>query len=325
MEYIANLLRDELSPEIATVRTPIPLLKRVCIAIFKLASCAEYRVVGEAFGVSKVSVYRCFNAFVYAMAGLRGQLITFPTTEEASAIADRIEARYGYPQAFAAIDGSHIAISPPAVGLADYLNRKMYPSLVLQGLVDDRYMFRDVSCKCPGSMHDSTVLTNSSLARTIETTMPTRVKTYNGVDTTLHILGDPAYPLSSKIIKGYTGRHLSPEQESFNVYHSSARMMVENAFGRLKARWRTLSKRMDCRIELSPYVIMACCCLHNMCENMRLPVNEAVVAAIIRDPEIQQPPMDADQRIEAGAASIRDAFKNHLAATQPLRRANHLH
>lgn len=325
IEYIANLLKDELSPEIGTVRAPIPLFKRVCIAIFKLATCAEYRVVGETFGVSKVSVYRCVNAFVYTMAGFKGHFITFPSSEEAAAIADRIQARHGYPQAFGAIDGSHIAINPPADGLADYLNRKMFPSLVLQGLVDDRYMFRDVSCKCPGSMHDSTVFTNSSLARTIEINMPIRNKICDGVDIPLHILGDPAYPLTKKIIKGYTGRQLGAEQESFNVYHSSARMMVENAFGRLKARWRILSKRMDCRVELSPYVIMACCCLHNLCEEMRMPVNDAVVAAIMNDPQIPQPPAQRDQRIEAGAGVVRDAIKNMLATELPLRRANHLH
>lgn len=315
-----------MAPELATVRSPIPLLKRVCIAIFKLASCAEYRVVGETFGVSTVSVFRCVNAFVFALSGLKGQFITFPNNEEAAAIADRIEARHGYPQAFGAIDGSHIAINPPAVGLADYLNRKMFPSLVLQGLVDDRYMFRDVSCKCPGSMHDSTVFINSSLSQTIETNMPTRVRHCSGVETPLHILGDPAYPLSKKIIKGYTGRNLSAEQESFNVYHSSARMMVENAFGRLKARWRVLSKRMDCRIELAPYVIMACCILHNLCEEIKAPVNDALLAAAAaNDPIFAQPPADQDRRVEAGAVEMRNAIRDHINAELPLRQANHLH
>lgn len=93
-----------------------------------------------------MSVFRCLNGFCYALAKKREQLISFPTTEEAAAIADRIEAQHGYIQGFAAIDGSQIAINPTAVGLADFLNRKMYASIVLQGLVDDRYLFRDVSC-----------------------------------------------------------------------------------------------------------------------------------------------------------------------------------
>ena len=38
--------------------------------------------------------------------------------------------------------------------------------------------------------------------------------------------------------KSYTGRNLSPECESYNVYLSRVGMAIEMAFGRLKARWR---------------------------------------------------------------------------------------
>ena len=41
---------------------------------------------------------------------------------------------------------------------------------------------------------------------------------------------------------------------------------MEIAFGRLKARWRRLSKQIDIHIDNVPYVIAACCVLHNMCE-----------------------------------------------------------
>jgi hypothetical protein len=59
-------------------------------------------------------------------------------------------------------------------------------------------------------------------------------------------MGDPAYPLLPRLIKGYTETaRLSPEEESFNVHLSSSRVCVEIAFGRLKARWRCLLKRLD--------------------------------------------------------------------------------
>ena len=59
---------------------------------------------------------------------------------------------------------------------------------------------------------------------------------------------------------------LTPDQRSFNYHLSRARIVVENAFGRLKARWRRLCKRNDMNIENIPCVITACCILHNMCE-----------------------------------------------------------
>ena len=39
------------------VRKPIPVEKKIAIALYKLASCAEYRVVGDVFGVHKASVH----------------------------------------------------------------------------------------------------------------------------------------------------------------------------------------------------------------------------------------------------------------------------
>ena len=43
-------------------------------------------------------------------------------------------------------------------------------------------------------------------------------------------------------------------------------MVVEVAFGRLKACWRRLSKQIDIHIDNVPNIIIACCILHNMCE-----------------------------------------------------------
>ena len=38
------------------------------------------------------------------------------------------------------------------------------------------------------------------------------------------------------------------------------------AFGRLKARWRRLYKKIDMHINNVPNVVLACCILHNICE-----------------------------------------------------------
>lgn len=42
------------------VRTPVPLDKRVAMALYKLASCGEYRIVANQFGVHKSTVKKFF-------------------------------------------------------------------------------------------------------------------------------------------------------------------------------------------------------------------------------------------------------------------------
>ena len=81
------------------------------------------------------------------------------------------------------------------------------------------------------------------------------------------ILGDSAYALSNWLMKPYIDRgNLTPEECSFNIKHNTARVVVENAFGRLKGRFRSIGKRLDLKVENACNVIAACCVLHNYCE-----------------------------------------------------------
>ena len=53
--------------------------------------------------------------------------------------------RAGFPQVVGAVDGCPIAILAPNENPEGYVNRKGFYSIILQGLVDSSYLFRDVT------------------------------------------------------------------------------------------------------------------------------------------------------------------------------------
>lgn len=321
---LCDMVKDDMSPLDICVRNPIPLKKRVSIALYKLASCAEYSRVATTFGVSQTSVHRHLYAFCNAMASKKHRLIQWYTDEDGARIADIIRANYKYPQAIGAIDGSHFEITPPSDGMADFLCRKQYPSIVLQAVVDVQYLFRDTYANTPGSAHDAAVFRRSPLSTIIEQRMPKRDIVLDGEAIPLHILGDPAYPMCRQILKGYVGRNLRVEQESFNVYLSKARMCVEIAFGRLKSRWRILKKRLDLNYEMAPIIITTCCMLHNFLEMNKVVIPGHLLRQLPSEPnEREQPGTVQNMEIQRQAADTRVVIKSYLAQTEPLLRPFH--
>jgi len=149
----------------------------------------------------------------------------------------------------------------------DYYNRKGYYSVILLALVDHEYKFLDVYVGWPDSVHDVRMLSNSELYSKSEnhTVLPRWTKSINGASIPLVMLGDPANPLKYWLLKPFSNTGLSRKQKTFNYHLSRARVVVENAFGRLKGRWHSLMKHNDCDIRKIPILVTACCILHNLC------------------------------------------------------------
>ncbi|CAM5151580.1 unnamed protein product [Natator depressus] len=132
------------------------------------------------------------------------------------------------------------------------------------------------------------------------------------------ILGDTAYPLMPWLMKPYTGT-LDSSKEQLNYRLSKCRMVVECAFGRLKACWCSLLTRLDLSTTNIPIVIAACCVLHNICDSKGetfMVVWEVKATRLVAS--FAQPDSRAIRRVQQGALHIREALKASFLTGQGL-------
>ena len=195
-------------------------------------------------------------------------------------------------QAFGCVDGTHIPIKSPNENSQDYFCYKQFFSLNVQAVCDYKGQFIDVECKWPGSVHDSKVYANSSIVKKCkENSFPFTFQSVGGFERKVpnYLIGDPAYPLTPYCMKEYD-HCVNEEQVIFNNLLRSARNPIECAFGRLKARWGILTRKMDLKLDHIPTVIYSCFVLHNFCKLQKSYVDEDLVnnqIKIIKENEAQ--------------------------------------
>ena len=243
---------------------------KLAVRLYFLSGSADYRTIANLFGLGKSTVctivHRICKHFV---DNLMKKYISLPSRVETMKIIASFEKLYGVPQVVGAVDGCHIRIKAPHKNSEDYVNRKEYHSIILQGLVDSKYLFRDIFVGWTGQSHDSRVFKNSPLykeclARTFLSTNLSKI--IDNIEIGPLILGDSAYPLKNWLLKPYSDRgNLSIEEAKFTVSLSKCRVVVENAFGRLKGRFQYLLKRLDTTVEHAVNIVATCCILHNFC------------------------------------------------------------
>ena len=321
-EHTFRILCSELQPYIkkkATVlRDPISVERRVAITVWKLATNVEYRTLSNLFGIGLSTVAVIVVETCQAItSNLLKRYVSIPQDELLGEVMRGFESCWGFPQVAGAIDGSHIPIIRPEECASDYFNRKGHYSIIIQGLVDFRGRFMDVCIGWPGKVHDARVFANSSVYSKGRsgTLFPSWTRKLGSVEVPLVILGDPAYPLLPWLMKPYVeNARTTAKEKLFNYRESRARMVVENAFGRLKGRWRCLLKRLDFNLKNVPAVVASCVVLHNLCEmfgdNFR---DEWESADTSQDSSLSLSSSSTGTARSPQAAAIRDAIKDYLS------------
>lgn len=86
------------------------------------------------------------------------------------------------------------------------------------------------------------------------------------------LVADSAYTPHPFVLPCYKDTQASSaERARYNTKVSKARVVVEQAYGVLKKRWRVLLKPVEVQLSTLVKVVIACCVLHNFCWLERQP------------------------------------------------------
>ena len=296
--YLCERLSPKLRRKDTAMRRPLSVEQRVGITLWCLATPTEYRTIAHLFGVARSTVceivHETCNAIV---SSLLTTYIAFPSGEQLDGVVQNFSTKWGLPQSVGAIDGCHIPIAAPLNNHTDYYNRKGFYSMILQGVVDANYRFLDICVGWAGSVHDARVFVHSPLYTKIteEQLLPNKTLTVNGIEVPLFLIGDSAYPLQTWLMK------------------PSPHIVVENAYGRLKARWRRLMKRNDMHTNHIPTVVAAACILHNMCEVHGERFNDAWLQDVVQSgSNYSSPPTVCRDGRNESPKQVRDALVQYF-------------
>ncbi|GFS06949.1 protein ANTAGONIST OF LIKE HETEROCHROMATIN PROTEIN 1 [Elysia marginata] len=189
--------------------------------------------------------------------------ILFLTTQtEWLAIARRFEDSWQFPNCLGAVDGKHIAITPPPGSGSFYFN-KGFHSIVLMAIANADYEFLYVNCGTNGRVSDGGVIEYADFNRKLVNGELNLPPTPDG-GLSYVFIADEAFALRTDFLKPYNVKVLDDFKRIFNYRLSRARRIIENVVGILVNRFGVLKSRMNLRnMDNVDSVVLACCVLHN--------------------------------------------------------------
>ncbi|XP_069482248.1 putative nuclease HARBI1 [Ambystoma mexicanum] len=261
---IVDLIHNDLV-SLINIHTAIPPLLKVVSVLHFLATGTYQHTVGQLHGISQPCFSRVLNQVLDALLKHARHYISLPrTAEEVNATKIAFYALAGMPNVIGAIDCTHVELVVRHAVEVVYRNRKLYHSLNVQMVCDAGKIITHCSARFPGSTHEAMVLRNSPLPCYMERHAAGRA----------WLLGDAGYPLKPWLLTPVR-QPLTRHEEDYNRAHARTRVMIEQTFGLLKARFRCLSRSGGALIygpEKVGKIVLVCAMLHNMCIRRNVPL-----------------------------------------------------
>lgn len=263
-EMICRELEPVVNKKNTMLRQAIPVRQRVAVCIWRLATGEPLREVSKRFGLGISTCHKLVLEVCRAIQDvLKPKFLNFPNDRKIQETRAEIEKISGLTNVGGVLYTTHVPIIAPKGKVAMYFNKrhternnKTSYSVSVQGVVNHKGIFTDVSIGWPGSMSDENVLEKSSLFQRGNMGMMK-----DGV-----LVGNSGHPLMDWVLVPYTHQNLAWSQNAFNDRISEVQKIAQDGFMRMKARWACLQKRTETKLQDLPLVLMACCVLHNICE-----------------------------------------------------------
>ncbi|CAG8514486.1 194_t:CDS:1 [Cetraspora pellucida] len=204
---------------------------QLAVTLFRLGSLSTIWAISSQFGIAEGTVHLFMDRVTTAIRSLRSKYIKWPQGDYKKEVHKGFQQMQEFSLVIGAIDGSHIPFlqAPDRINKDVYFSRKHHYGIHLQGVVDHKGLFINYDIGWPASVHDAKVFQNSNIYKQSTTF-------FEGEE---YLLGDSAYPLLPFIITPFKVPNGSQKQQqiNYNIKHSKTRVVVEQAFGRLKARF----------------------------------------------------------------------------------------
>ena len=205
-----------------------------------------------------------------ALNHLASELIQLPVSKkDMKDVADGFERfkRSRMPNCVGAIDGTHIRFASTDMA---YRNYKKFYSINCQVICDHTFYIRHVTAGGPGCYSDKTMYSVSGIDDWIRYIRSQNILDIGGIPVGYYICADGIYQgYGPGIMIPHEAKFnpLDQAQKDFDFFQSSCRMVIEQCFGILKARWSILSlfTKLRYRAKVVTNIFTSCCVLHNWC------------------------------------------------------------
>lgn len=239
--------------------------EQLAIFLYAVTTDLSIRKLAERFQRSTETIDRVYHKVMDCfLSKTVYQLYVHPATELSVRVATNPKFMPFFKDCIGAIDGTHIAVCPPATERAAFRDRNGKITQNVLAAVDFDMRFTDIMAGWEGSTADSTLWKQAMRQGALQ------------IPESKYMLGDAGFPNCDKCLTPYRkvryhlqewakgSRKPQSKEELFNLRHSQFRNVVERVFGVNKSRFKILTNARSFSMKAQIKIVAALSCLHNI-------------------------------------------------------------